>query len=259
MTDFAARASRSHWDLDAADYHRRHPEYLSGFYWCPEMLSEEDLNLLGATPPGARVLELGCGSAPCAGALQYARPDLTIIGLDISMGMLRHATAPVALVQADAAHPPFADGSFDVVFSVFGAIAFIQDLTALFTQVRRLLPPGGRFLYSCTHPMRWVFPDDPGKEGLVADIPYWSREYIEHSPDGEVCYAEFHHTFADHVAALHAAGFHLEAVCEPSWPDGATHTWGQWSPLRGRIFPGTAIFQATAVSQTPGAGPPHNQ
>jgi len=36
-------------------------------------------------------------------------------------------------------------------------------------------------------------------------------------------------------------------VLEPEWPENFTGTWGQWSPLRGEIFPGTAIF----VTQRP--------
>ena len=40
--DAAASANRSWWDSDAADYHARHPSYLEGFHWCPEMLAEAD-------------------------------------------------------------------------------------------------------------------------------------------------------------------------------------------------------------------------
>ena len=43
-------------------------------------------------------------------------------------------------------------------------------------------------------------------------------------------------------------GFVVEDVIEPEWPEGFTGVWGQWSPERGEIFPGTAIF----VSRLPG-------
>ena len=42
--------------------------------------------------------------------------------------------------------------------------------------------------------------------------------------------------------ALRAAGLQVVDVIEPEWPEGFTQEWGQWSPLRGAIFPGTAIF-----------------
>jgi hypothetical protein len=31
---------------------------------------------------------------------------------------------------------------------------------------------------------------------------------------------------------------------EPEWPEDRTEEWGQWSPLRGALVPGTAIFCA---------------
>ena len=34
----------------------------------------------------------------------------------------------------------------------------------------------------------------------------------------------------------------LVDLVEPEWPEGHLREWGQWSPLRGRLFPGTAIF-----------------
>lgn len=59
-----SRANQSHWDDDAVSYHAEHPEYLSSFYWCPEMLHEADAQLLGDVSSAA-VLEIGCGSAAC--------------------------------------------------------------------------------------------------------------------------------------------------------------------------------------------------
>mgnify|MGYP001757960727 FL=1 len=85
-----SRANQSFWDNDAAAYHAAHPEYLSSFYWCPEMLHEADAHLLGdaAFLAAARVLEIGCGSAPCTAWLQDKAGFAT--GFDISRGMLSH-------------------------------------------------------------------------------------------------------------------------------------------------------------------------
>jgi hypothetical protein len=44
------------------------------------------------------------------------------------------------------------------------------------------------------------------------------------------------------------AGLVLQVVVEPVWPAHHERPWGQWSPLRGRILPGTAIF----VCEKPG-------
>lgn len=239
----ATAANRRFWDGDAADYHARHAHYLDGFYWCPEMLAEAEARLLGDVT-GQRVLEIGCGSAPCSTWLSSAYPGARLVtGMDLSRGMLAAADPGVPLIQADALALPYRDGAFDQVFSAFGAIPFIEGLPALFREVARVLAPGGTLTYSCNHPMRWVFPDDPGEEGLVAAIPYFERSYVEES-GGRVTYAEFQHTIGDHVAALAGAGLRIERVLEPEWPEDLEETWGQWSPLRGRIFPGTIIFQA---------------
>ncbi|MDO5453369.1 MAG: class I SAM-dependent methyltransferase [Corynebacterium sp.] len=237
-----AQANRTWWDGDAERYHRSHASYLSSFYWCPEMLHESDAQLLGDVT-GATVLELGGGSAPCASWLAGQGAGF-VISFDISRGMLARADreAGVGLVQADAQALPYRDASFDVVFSAFGALPFVPDVDAVLRDVARVMKPGGRLVFSVNHPMRWVFADDPGPAGLTAIIPYFERSYLETDDAGEVVYAEYHRTFGDWVRAINGAGLQLLEVLEPTWPDDLEETWGQWSPLRGRIFPGTAIF-----------------
>ncbi len=47
-------------------------------------------------------------------------------------------------------------------------------------EVFRVLRPGGRWVFSVTHPMRWIFLDDPGEGGLVAVHSYFDRRpYVE--------------------------------------------------------------------------------
>lgn len=251
------RASRRWWDADADDYHRTHAEFLGvdapggEFVWCPEGLHEGDVHLLGEDLAGKRVLEIGCGSAPCArwltGQGAYA------VGLDLSMGMLRRGLAAMAqsaphqprtpLVQAGAESLPFADESFDAACSAFGAVPFVADSAAVMREVARVLRPGGRWVFSVNHPMRWVFPDDPGPDGLRATIPYFDRTpYVEVDADGEPTYVEHHRTIGDRVREIVAAGLLIDDLVEPDWPEWLDREWGQWSPLRGEIFPGTAIF-----------------
>lgn len=238
--DAAASANRSWWDQDAADYHARHDAYLEGFHWSPEMLTEEQARLLGDVRH-LDVLELGCGSASCSAWLAGDGVGF-VTGFDISRQMLAHADGTTPLVQADVQALPYRDGSFDVVFSAFGALPFVPDVTPVLAEIARLLRPGGRLVFSVTHPMRWIFPDDP--TAFEAQISYFEREYVETDEDGTVTYAEFHRTIGDWVRALVASGFRLLDIVEPEWPEELTRTWGQWSPERGRIFPGTAIFVA---------------
>jgi hypothetical protein len=112
-------------------------------------------------------------------------------------------------------------------------------------EVARVLRPGGRWVFSVTHPMRWCFPDDPGPGGLTVTTSYFDRRpYVEVDASGTPTYVEHHRTLGDRVRDLVAAGFVVRDVVEPEWPPDHDRPWGQWSPLRGRLFPGTAIFVA---------------
>ncbi|AGL15632.1 methyltransferase type 11 [Actinoplanes sp. N902-109] len=250
VTDDESRtASRHWWDLDADDYQEEHGAFLGDvdFVWCPEGLREADARLLGDVH-GQRVLELGCGAAAAARWLDGQGAD--VVAMDLSGGMLRQAQQAaersgvrVPLVQADALALPFPNAAFDIVCTAFGAIPFVADSGALMREVARVLRPGGRWVFSITHPMRWVFLDEPGTEGLVAVHPYFDRRpYVEQDDNGVPTYVEQHRTLGDRIRELVAAGFVLTDLIEPEWPAGHEQIWGQWSPLRGRLFPGTAIF-----------------
>ncbi|WP_052311887.1 MULTISPECIES: class I SAM-dependent methyltransferase [unclassified Actinoplanes] len=247
--DETRHANRSWWDLDADDYQDEHGAFLGDvdFVWCPERLREADAGLLGDVH-GRKVLELGAGAA--AGARWLRRQGAEVAAMDLSAGMLRHARAAAArsgvevpLVQADALALPFRDGAFDIVCTAFGAIPFVADSAAAMREVARVLRPGGSWVFSVTHPMRWIFWDEPGEDGLVARNSYFNRSpYVERGDDGRMTYLEQHRTLGDRIRELVAAGFVLRDLVEPEWPEGHEGIWGQWSPLRGRLFPGTAIF-----------------
>jgi hypothetical protein len=57
-------------------------------------------------------------------------------------------------------------------------------------------------------------------------------------------YTEHHRTIGDWVGAIVAAGMSVEEIVEPEWPTWNSETWGAWSPERGKLIPGTAIFVA---------------
>ena len=167
-------ASRSWWDHQADAYLDEHGGFLGDarFVWGPEGLSESEAGLLGDVRD-RRVLEVGCGAAQCARWLLSAGADP--VGIDLSSAMLLRgrdigaATGlAVPLVQADATRLPFADASFDIACSAYGAVPFVADSAAVMAEVARVLRPGGRWVFSVTHPVRWSFPDDPGPAGLVA-------------------------------------------------------------------------------------------
>lgn len=258
------RANRDWWDRDADDYHREHGDFLGtyadggDFVWCPEGLREADAGLLGPVD-GRDVLEIGCGSAPVARWL--AGQGARAVGVDLSRRMLGVGVAAMAvdgprvpLIQATAEAIPFADESFDLACSAFGAVPFVADSARVMAEAARVLRPGGRWVFAVNHPMRWMFLDDPGPDGLTVHISYFNRTpYSEVGDDGAVSYVEHHRTIGDRVREIRSAGLILDDIVEPEWPEGFDQEWGQWSPLRGQYFPGTAIFCCTKPA-APAAG-----
>jgi SAM-dependent methyltransferase len=248
------RANRRDWDAYADEYQATHGEFLrdSGFVWCPEGVDEADAQVLGDVA-GRAVLEVGCGAAQCARWLTTR--GARAVGLDLSERQLQHArridddlAVRVPVVAGTATALPFADRAFDVVFSAFGALQFVQDAGDAVDESARVLRPGGVFAFSVTHPVRWTMPDDPTSEGLVVTSSYWDRTpYVEEDEAGRVTYAEHHRTLGDWVGLLAASGFRIDRLLEPEWPEGHDRVWGGWGPVRGRLVPGTAIFRATLL------------
>jgi len=247
-----ARANRTWWDVEADEYYAEHGSFLGDddFVWGPEGLREAEAGLLGEIR-GTRLLEIGAGAAQCS---RYAaRRGARVVATDFSAGMLgrgaelnRRFTAAsgltVPLVQCDASILPFADCSFDAVFTSYGAVPFVADSAALMSEAARVLRPSGRFVFSTTHPIRWALPDDPGYPGLRVSSSYFDRTpYVEQEGD-VTTYVEHHRTVGDRVRELTAAGLSLIDLVEPEWPVENEQVWGGWSPLRGALVPGTAIF-----------------
>jgi SAM-dependent methyltransferase len=245
----SVRANRRWWDAAAPAYLAEHGSDLGDvdFLWCPEGLREADAHLLGDVA-GRRILEIGCGSAPCARWLRAAGAD--VVALDLSAGMLERAAGlnratgiGVPLVQADVGTLPLRDGSVDIVCSAFGGLPFVADVEAALREVARVLRPGGRFVASVNHPMRWPFPDSPDPEDLRVVSSYFDRTpYVETDHAGRTVYVEHHRTVGDWVRAVVGAGLVLEDLLEPEWTPGRTENWGQWSPQRGALVPGTLIL-----------------
>lgn len=241
-SDETRRANASFWDSYAPSYQAEHAHELGdvAFVWCPEGVSEDSVGLLGDVA-GRTVLDVGCGAGQTTRWL-LAR-GARVAAFDLSLEQLRLAPPGLPLVQADAEALPFRDGSFDVVCSAYGALPFVADAARVMREVARVLRPGGRWVFSVTHPFRWCFPDDPSERGLTVTSSYFDRTaYVEQAADGTALYVEHHRTFGDRVRDTVAAGLRVVDVIEPEWPEGHVTTYAQWGALRGRLIPGTAIW-----------------
>ena len=100
--------------------------------------------------PGAKVLDLCCGTGDMALALRRQSPQAEITGADFSHTMLVLASKKnsqprrVNWIEADALQLPFPDQSFDLVTSAFG-FRNLADYDAGLREIFRMLRPGGEF------------------------------------------------------------------------------------------------------------------
>jgi len=102
--------------------------------------------------PGARVLDLCCGTGDMAFALRRraGSGSAQIMGADFSHAMLQRATEkgrgttlrPLQWIEADALRLPFPDRYFNLVTSAFG-FRNLADYDAGLREIARVLAPGG--------------------------------------------------------------------------------------------------------------------
>jgi SAM-dependent methyltransferase len=107
---------------------------------------------LGRLAPGEDVLDMGCGAGTdTLVAAQMVAPGGRVTGIDMTPEMLARARTAAAeigatnvdFVEGDVEQLPFASGGFDVVISN-GVIDLIPDKDAVFSEIFRVLRPGGR-------------------------------------------------------------------------------------------------------------------
>ena len=104
--------------------------------------------------PDGDVLELACGTGLVTRRLrERLDPRLRLVATDISKPMVDYARAKYAGVagidwrEADAMSLPFDDASFGGVACALGAM-FMPDKPAFYREARRVLAPGGPFVFS---------------------------------------------------------------------------------------------------------------
>jgi SAM-dependent methyltransferase len=197
----------------------------------------DDLAARAAALRPRRILETAAGTGIVTAALARALPEAEIVATDLNPGMLGVAAAKVvsphvSFAPADAQSLPFPDGAFDLVVCQFGAM-FFPDRVAAYREARRVLAPGGAFLFNVwdrldanpasqtiADSVAALFPDDP--PGFLARVPFG------------------YHDKARVEADLRSAGFAaIEAETVAKRSRGAARDVGpglcQGSPLRAEI------------------------
>ena len=187
----------------------------------------------------ASVLEIAAGSGVVTRALAAGLPaNVSIVATDLNQAMLDQAVAvgtkrAVEWRQADAMALPFGDGEFDAVVCQFG-VMFFPDKAKAFAQARRVLRPGGVFIFNVwdrieenefadivTSALEPLFPKDPPR--FLARTPH--GHYDRDKTRNEVIQAGFAKVDIDVVSLPSRA---------PSARDAAIGLC-QGTPMRGEI------------------------
>lgn len=125
-------------------------------------------------PPGAKVLEAGCGIGAQTVILAKNNPDAKITSVDISPESLekarekveRNGIKNVRFLQADIFSLPFEDSSFDHVFVCF-VLEHLQNPEKILRSLRKILKPGGTItVIEGDHGSCYFYPE--GKNALEA-------------------------------------------------------------------------------------------
>jgi len=165
-----------------------------------------DLAQRAASLSPSAVLETAAGTGVVARALAPKLPaSASYVVTDLNQPMLDYAAsrqAPDSRIkwrQADALALPFEDAAFDLVCCQFGAM-FFPDRTSAYREAKRVLKPGGRFLFSVWDRIEEnVFADDV-TNALAKIFPHDPPRFLARTPHG------YHDTALIH-SELEGAGF----------------------------------------------------
>jgi SAM-dependent methyltransferase len=166
--------SESHFDAIAGAYDESLPAHVVEHY-----LRKRTAFVRAHAGPGARVLDVGCGTGALAVRIEQAGCDVS--GIDASEGMLRVLRARASLVDAvlgSSAALPFATDRFDLAYCV-AVMHHIADPAAVrrtLAEMVRVVRPGGLVLvwdHNSRNPYWKILmarvPQDTGDERLVPE------------------------------------------------------------------------------------------
>ena len=194
---------------------------------CTLVILPNVLELVGKFQ-GENICDLACGQGWVAREL--ARRGAQVTGLDLAPQLLALARRyeeqePLGIVyyQGDAQRvDPLRDHSFTGCICIM-ALINIPDLQAAFQTVRRILKPGGWFVFAITHPCfetphaQWTpLPDPEHTIARVVTGYFDERLWFSTNPNGlRSRVGDYHRMLSTYLNALSTAGFVLERAIEP--------------------------------------------
>jgi SAM-dependent methyltransferase len=177
---------------------------------------------------GKRLLHLQCHFG--MDTLSWARRGAIAVGADFSpeaVGLAKQLSTEVGLPAEFVCSniyelPSHLEGDFDIVFTSYGVLCWLPDLSAWADVIADFLSPGGFFYIVEQHPAGNIFGEQDG--GLMAAEPYFDVGPFVETTDGS--YAdrtavlknktshEWQHPLSDIVNSLVRAGLRIEFLHE---------------------------------------------
>ncbi len=186
------------------------------------------------------ILETAAGTGVLTRAMASRLPEsVRIVATDLNQPMLDRATSRqsddrrITWRQADALALPFENQSFDVVACQFGAM-FFPDKVQGYREARRVLKPGGRFLFNVWDKISENEFADVVTKTLAAIFPHDPPRFMARIPHG------YHDTDAirEQLTAAGFANISIDAVDHRSRAPSPRHpaiAYCQGTPLRNEI------------------------
>ena len=232
MSDGQLAANKLLWDELTAIHERSAFYDVEGFLAGASSLTRPELDELGSEVAGKRLLHLQCHFG--LDTLSWARLGATVTGVDFSGRAIalarRLATAaglPATFVESDLYElPAVLAGHFDVVFTSWGVLCWLPDVTRWARLIADYLAPGGIFYIAEFHPFLFALADDSEEPRLGADSYFQRAAAHVWENDGRGSYAdpdahvaapvqyEWDHSLGEIVSALTEAGLTIEYLHE---------------------------------------------
>ncbi|UYP46678.1 hypothetical protein NEF87_002963 [Candidatus Lokiarchaeum ossiferum] len=227
-------ANQKRWD-ELVSHHIKSRYYdLEGFKHGKTSLLPTELKEL-TNLEGKSLLHLQCHFG--MDTLSWARDHGAIVtGLDFSENAIEMARElsdvleiPATFIQANVYDiPTVIHEQFDVVFTSYGVLCWLPDLTGWAKAVSHCMKSGGRFYIVDTHPYGEML-DERYSDRVSLGYPYTSKNGVPHEWEEDGTYADpegvttilknkteygWYHSMSEIINALLQAGLHLEFLHE---------------------------------------------
>jgi ubiquinone/menaquinone biosynthesis C-methylase UbiE len=193
-------------------------------------LNSIELDELGQYVKGKSLLHLQCHFG--LDTLSWAREGAKVTGVDISGESIRLARKLAEETNIDATFiqsniydlPEVHDEKFDIVFTSYGVLCWLNDIKRWAEVIAHFLKPGGIFYIAEFHRFIWVFDWDAKDDFVLKNNYFHDPKPISYTVDGS--YAddkklfekqkghEWAHSLSDVINSLINAGLEIQFLNE---------------------------------------------